>query len=266
MVPLIPIFPLAASWYGTRVALAIKKLSTDEKKTGRLLAVGFCVAGTTFAMICSLTDAKLKPEKSIILLCATVLAFCAAAIFHYAPRLSQRSKTNRAEDWSMVIFTLIVLFIFSSGQLFSWAQHVGQIRRDIATNELKVLESKSQSVKANFSQISGLTRQCRGIMALESTFFGAFSELPTSRIYSPWEIPPFGRLHQSVYSGLNPSRVDCVIVSSGFREEVGLGTNLNIRFQNYIAPYLDELRLLGAKTHDIKNFGQVVILTDPDEN
>ena len=121
------------------------------------------------------------------------------------------------------------------------------------------MESKEYSIKAAYPELLKVTNGCKGILSLESLFFGAFTALPLNKIYSPWEIPPFGSLHDSSYEGLNPDRIDCVLISSDLATGVGAGTNIQIRYQNFVKPYINNLRSIGAITYDIDGFGQVVV-------
>ena len=84
--------------------------------------------------------------------------------------------------------------------------------------------------------------------------------VPLDRVYDVWEIPPFGQLGESVYDGLRPDRVDCVLVSDSLTTVVGYATNCQIRYQNYVKPYVEQLQDVGARTYEIQGFGKAVIL------
>ena len=97
-------------------------------------------------------------------------------------------------------------------------------------------------------------------MSLEPTFFGAFLDIPQSRVYAVWEIPPFGHLHSSPYKGLNPDRIDCVLVSTNLATGIGMATNYQIRYQNFIKPYVDQLISYGAVQYEIPFYGHAIVL------
>jgi len=163
-----------------------------------------------------------------------------------------------------ILITLIILcgsLVLCHSQVLSWARLTYHISKNSSSEHSKILEAKANSLKGAYYQLSKLTKNCKGIMTLEGNFLGAFIEGARNRIYDPWEIPPFGQLNSSVYKGLNPSRIDCVLVSSDMATAVGSGTNLQIRYQNYIKPYLDQLHSLGALTYEIPNYGQAIILS-----
>ena len=115
-------------------------------------------------------------------------------------------------------------------------------------------------MKASFSHWHPLIHNCKGVMTLESTFTAAFAGTPVNRIYDIWEIPPFGHLNNSEYDGLRPYRIDCVLVSMALSTEVGGGSNIKIRYENYVRPYVEQLQKMGAVTHEVPHFGQAVIL------
>ena len=91
---------------------------------------------------------------------------------------------------------------------------------------------------------------------------GCFSSIPLERIVDIWEIPPFGfyKKNKSSYDGLIQERIDCLLISNGLSKGVGLGTNITLRYQNYILPYSSFLDELGAERVELKNFGYIVVL------
>jgi len=155
--------------------------------------------------------------------------------------------------------TAMMFVLFSQGPL-SWASIIQDVNADIKKGDIRILESRPNSYKASFELITPLASSCRGVMTLEYLFLGAFSPLPVSRIYDVWEIPPFGQLNQAHYNGLNPDRVNCVIVSQELVKSYGGGTNHQIRYDNYIEPYVNDLKRSGAKIVNLENFGYAVIL------
>lgn len=134
----------------------------------------------------------------------------------------------------------------------SWIRLVGGIFK---TGEFRVMENDTYSMKASFALIDSLVQDCRGILALEHTYVWAFMKVPLNRIYSVFDIPPFGYLGDGFYSStLKPDRVDCVLVSHDLTTEVGCGTNFQIRYQNYIKPYTEYLQAMGASTYEIQGW------------
>jgi len=77
-----------------------------------------------------------------------------------------------------------------------------------------------------------------------------------------WEIPPFGSYanNQASYNGLSPERVDCLLISDALASNVGMGTNIQMRYQNYILPYVETLGRLGAKRIELTDFGYAIVL------
>ena len=163
---------------------------------------------------------------------------------------------------SKIIGKLAIIFfmiIFSSG-LIGWKGIAKDILSDIENKEIKVMERRPDSFKATFKAIELLIYNCRGLLSLEHDFVGAFMDIPLAKVYDFLEIPPFGQLNNSDYQGLYPERVDCLLISRELSEGVGLGTNHQIRYENYIGPYAEYLEGSGATVHKIQGFGEVVKL------
>ena len=88
-------------------------------------------------------------------------------------------------------------------------------------------------------------------MASDHVFIGTFMDVP---VYDIQEIPPFGKLDDSGYSGLNPDRIDCVVANSYVQ------SFYPHRYPNYIKPYVDNLKSLGASIYEVPRYGQIVVL------
>jgi hypothetical protein len=157
---------------------------------------------------------------------------------------------------------LIPLVLFSSG-VSKWSGLIGNVIGDYRQDTIRVLEKReSTSLRASFDELAPLIERCNGVMSLEPTFIGAFTDIPLDRIYDIWEIPPFGRLGDSEYDGLRPDRIDCVLVSAHFATTIGHSTNVQIRYDNHVAPYVEQLKEMGAAVYDIERYGQAIILED----
>ncbi len=116
-------------------------------------------------------------------------------------------------------------------------------------------------MKASFNELEGAIKQKNGVLSLEHTFFGAFTDMPLKNIYDVWEIPPFGRLGQPGYNGLTSKRVDCVLVSHELSTGIGCATNHQIRYQNHIKPFINQMISSGASYQVIPQYGYVVFFT-----
>lgn len=180
--------------------------------------------------------------------------------------MQHRRKTERSiqfQRWIMstgLWLTPLFLVLLSNGAS-SWVGIYSSVISDLRDGGIHVLEQRGPtSLKASIDQWRPLIRDCKGVLTLESTFVGAFSGIPVERIYDIWEIPPFGHFNASEYDGLKPDRIDCVLISQVLSTAVGGGTNMKIRYENYVRPYVELLQKLGATTYDIDYFGQVVVL------
>lgn len=259
--PLTPVLIMSASWYGGWVR---EMLSSQERE--RLFRIG--LTGVGLISLYLALRVAVTPVGPVLLSAAVVgyaLSFCLIAVGRYG---SQGS----AQRWSAFVGRLAVplmLVILSNG-ITNWITAVNVSAGDIRRGEIHVLErgfprtpEPSSSMKMSFETWAPLLSECKGILALEHTFVGAFANVSLDKVYDVWEIPPFGHLGDSVYNGLRPDRIDCVLVSEVLATGIGMGTNHQIRYENYIKPYVYELRRLGAATYDIPRFGQAVILSRP---
>ena len=61
---------------------------------------------------------------------------------------------------------------------------------------------------------------------------------------------------------LRPERIACVLVSEQLATTVGNATNVQIRYDNHIEPYVEQLKAMGADVYDIERYGQAIILKD----
>ena len=99
-----------------------------------------------------------------------------------------------------------------------------------------------------FETVSREWRHCAGLMTMEMPqHLGAFSTIPRERLFSPFEIPPFGTFGGADYTGLRVDRVNCVYAPNGaFAPGQGSITNIKLRFRSYIGPYMQALIDAGA--------------------
>lgn len=155
---------------------------------------------------------------------------------------------------------VLLLFWVSSSSFTFWVNTADNIARSFPKGEYNILENEGYSMKRNYDYFITLTRDCEGIISLEPLFFGAFLPIESTKVYSIWEIPPFGVLDDSYYQGLHPSRVDCVLVSHYLQNDIGYATNIRLRYQGYIEPYVEQIIMQGATAHDIPNYGIAYII------
>ena len=248
MMPLIPVFILAASWYGVKIASAFKVVSSDidNKLFKNTYALIF------FAIVSILIILIFSDYIKIAILIA-ILIFC-SSLYFYLFRIDKNISTTY-----FCQFLLIVMF--SNTQLAAWDQILQNMSDSISKGQLAPLQESSRySITRAQPELNHLLQKCGGVMAYESLFLGAFTNTPLDRIYTPWEIPPFGNLGDSTYEGLNSKRIDCLLISLSLKTAIGGGTNIQLRYQSYIKPYAEQLRQLGAETHVIPHFGELLTL------
>ncbi|MFH2204189.1 MAG: hypothetical protein ABIJ96_13805 [Elusimicrobiota bacterium] len=149
------------------------------------------------------------------------------------------------------------LLLLSDGGL-RWPAIAQEAVRD--PGSLTVIRKKPSSRNIPYQELRRLAHGCGGILSQEILFFGAFLDVPIERLYDPWEIPPFGHLGDPGYAGLRPERIDCVFESQAMVEIIGSATNLRLRYDGHIRPYIDHLIELGAEVTMLPNYGRVVRL------
>ena len=158
----------------------------------------------------------------------------------------------------------LLLILFTNG-LVGWSSILSDLKDKIMSGRVSVLESSNSSMKSIFSEIVPLIKDCDGVLTGENNFLGAFSDIPIEKIYDVFEIPPFGSLKDSDYNGLNPNRVDCLLISNSLSTGIGNATNWQIRYDNYIEPYVDQLLDAGAFIYDIPHYGRAIVLSQPQQ-
>jgi len=171
---------------------------------------------------------------------------------------------------------------FSGVYQATWPNLIRTITEDWEAGALRVMEFRDTSVyfppaKSAYKSISALFQKCLGIMTLEYTFLGAFTDIPVEKIYDIWEIPPFGNfdefkpVDQSTphlwggeqprhYYGLRPDRINCLFISKNLKYGVGAATNSALRYHGYIKPYSDYLIGMGAIVQPIEGYGEAITL------
>lgn len=159
---------------------------------------------------------------------------------------------------SITISFTLLLFSTGAGQ---WSTIIQDTVNAIPVGKVRVMENPAYPMKASYEVIRPLVQDCKGVMSLEHTYIGAFMNVPLNRVYDVWEIPPFGRLGDPVYDGLRPDRIDCILISNELATGVGMATNFQIRYQNYIRPYVEQLEAMNATTYQVKSLGKFVALS-----
>ena len=260
MMPMIPIFILAAYWYGTKVrAIFTKTYLSPQNLIEKMMLLFICLGVLLFILFLSEGNES-KSLRSMVFLACTVLFFAVAIILLIVTRVAIPGFSEKIVRLTLALPIVFIIIMFANANLLIWAEITRNIVSGVGRGQSQLLVSKNTSLKKAFPQLAQITQNCKGIMSLEATFVGAFLPIPQRSVYAPWEIPPFGQLDNSPYKGLNPDRIDCILVSYEFASEVGEATNIQIRYQNYIKPYLNNLISLGAVTYNVPNFGQAFIL------
>lgn len=167
--------------------------------------------------------------------------------------------TNNSK-FLQVFLTTLLLLLFSPDNILRWVEIKSSLVYQIKTGSFQCLQNKDFSMRSSFRELKEAAHKCRGIMSMEPTFLGAFLELDQKIFYDIWEIPPFGEFGDSTYYGLRPDRIDCLFVSHNLETDEGGATNSGVRYRNYIKPYIERLKILGASTYELPKYGKLYIL------
>jgi len=156
---------------------------------------------------------------------------------------------------------LLALLIFAAPYQY-WGKTIFQLFTDIKTSSVKILELRSpeHSDQRKFTEIYPLIKNCHGILSENAMFMKAFMDIPFQRFYHMMEIPPFGSLESGAFGKLKPSKINCVVIATSFKEAKGGFINMADRYKNYVVPYVEQLIKQGAKRHKIKDYGEVIVL------
>jgi hypothetical protein len=142
-----------------------------------------------------------------------------------------------------------------------WQYIAMTFAEDLRNNDLKIMQFRkgeyAYSMRSSRDVIEKMIRDCNGFMSLEDTYTAAFSAIPLERIHDIWEIPPFGFLGDPAYAGLNLDNINCILVSRDLEVAIGQGTIMRDRYQNFIVPYVQQLKEMGATAIPIDNYGML---------
>lgn len=188
------------------------------------------------------------------------------AVVWYAKQLGglaylRKSNTIKTKVFACC-FTACLIIVFSNG-IVLWKDLLLHAFHDTLRDDLRILryrpDEKYGSVVASHQQLQTLTRSCRGIVLLEHMFLAGFTDVPFSRIHDVFELPPFGQYDGSDSSLLTPDRINCLFLSRELSQEIGFGTNFQIRYDRYLAPYKYALLQIGAQIYPVESSGEVIV-------
>ena len=174
----------------------------------------------------------------------------------YAERAFAWANRARPRRLAPAIAAGVALFLLTQGgwaragqteTTLGWAR-IAQNISDVQAFGLRPVFYKGLN-SALFAAINREWPRCRGLMTADMPqFIGAFSEIPEKRLYSPYEIPPFGMFGGADDMGLRKDRVSCLYVPYRIMEPgPGAPINIRLRYQSYIYPYLETLLADGGR-------------------
>jgi len=255
MFPLIPVLTLSAYWFSNKVKHHLLRIDVKRRYISLLTVGGGLFIFLTVYLFYRLTMKPFGPNTlvsvSLVYIIIILVVLFGLSCKYFLQEMTQKLLIKR--------FTILVFLLLFSRGLFDWVG-LSQINaKDIYAGDVKILEDRPYSMKRSFNDLDSLVQGCRGILTLESTFVGAFMSTPVEKVYDVWEIPPFGNLNDSEYKGLKPDRIDCLLISNNLATNTGAATNHQLRYENYINPYAEQLIKMGAKVYKLPYYGKVII-------
>jgi hypothetical protein len=254
--PMLPICSLSALWYAAKMREILPTLKPSLWLIGGSL-VG--IVAISFFLVHRLHGGAVTLHG----LGFAIIAYPCLLLLAVVGSYGVRSADGTEKPWVGLAKPLVaplVVVLLSSGAA-KWSSLTTNLYADWRAGDIRVLELRGgQSMKGAYEKLKPLVQGKKGILSLEHNFVFAFMGVPMESIYDVWEIPPFGRLGDPAYDGLRPDRVDCVLVSQQLSTGVGAGTNLQLRFEGYIRPYVDLVLASGANSFAVDGFGQIVAI------
>ena len=183
-------------------------------------------------------------------------------IIKYFEKLSFSFLDIKLINIRYILFNLsfVILYsLLSFSNFYKWEIITQNLFDKINNNDLILLTNKEMSMNKSLKSLKKISSNCKSIMSLESLFLASFLN-NNSIHYSVYEIPPFGNLINTNYNGLQIGRVDCVFISKSLEFGVGKGTSVQLRYKNYIKPFINVMLKNGALKHKIPNYGVAYIL------
>jgi hypothetical protein len=247
---------LGSAWFGVQ----LRDLLLDGPDRLRRAVVWLGLGGLALTTVYFLARSALSPQPGLRTFYALLVGYALGGALILAGWERVRVAKPQLRRVALGVVVAIPLLLVTNG-FTDWAGIARELAGDLRRGEVKILESPDTvSMTTSFKQLEPLVKNCRGILALEHKFVAAFMDIELERLYDIWEIPPFGRLGDSEYDGLRPDRIDCVLVSDRLPTAVGHATNIQLRYDGYIEPYVEQLKEMGAEVHEIDRFGQLIIL------
>ena len=193
-----------------------------------------------------------------------IMASCYYADF-FVKYLSFNNLNDKYFNRQKKLYSIYFLMFFSFLSFFNfehWGMATKNMIKQLNKNNYEVLSNKSNFLLSkSFKTLKNVSINCKGLMSLENLFLGSFVNKDIN-YYSVFEIPPFGTLtnNNNLYNGLNQNRINCIFVSKQLDVAIGAGTNVELRYKNYIKPYVNQLIKNGAIKYIVPNYGTAYVL------
>ena len=260
MFPLLPLVALGAVSLGNKIQALIFGPESAPHVLARNLAT--CVALACCGVALYMVGQGLRGIGRICVAGAVILF----SYFVFTHRFLVPGWRLRAGAWARRILAFVVAATFTVNVLPSIVATSRATVRKIAAGTTHPLQADaSQSMSRAFSYLRDAVEGCRGVMSLEHTFIAAFVVTGPTKAYDIWEIPPYppSKAGAAIYAGLHPRRIDCVLESYDLTVAVGMATNAQLRYKNYLQPYIQELIEAGAEVISIPYYGRLIKARKP---
>lgn len=126
--------------------------------------------------------------------------------------------------------------------------------RGLLDNPFK-LKGFVNSVNEQYGILKDLDKRAR-VLALEAPMIRAFADIDLDNVYHPLMLPPFKDLSGDTEKFLKS--LDVIWVSNNFsRKEPSLATQVYLRYQLHVAPFLDDALKRDWAVQEIDGFGKI---------
>ena len=254
-IPAIPVIVLGATWFGFQLRNGL----VDGPDRLKRAALWLGLFGLAFTTVYFVARSALSPQPGLRTFYALLVGYAIGAglILTGSEKVRQaKPRFRRVASWIVVAIPLV---LFTAG-VTQWTEILKDVGGDLRSGEIRLMQQRDDvSMSAAYSELKVHLNSCTSVLSAEHLFLGAFTDTPLNKIHDVFEIPPFGQLGDREYS-LTPERVNCVFVSNYLATAVGHATNVQIRYDNYIEPFVELLVKMGASSYEIDGFGHAFIL------
>jgi len=247
MTPSIPIFILFAICMSNYIQLNLINI-----KSKKLFLTFLCVLiiSSILFLVINIHNYKIHNIHiiKIILMYFLLLSFMLTLIVSF-------SKYKYYSNRTIKNILLVIFFCFTGG-LQDWVNFSITLANDLRTNEIKIFENRTDGIKSIFTKLNMHLNNCDILISGTSTYIGAFSSFPRSKIYDFTEIPnPSQGSYNQVYPELETNSIVCIYITNKF------ATHQNAKhIRKYLKSYINSLKNQNISILDFVNGSKLYII------